>query len=169
MVDKGKSDERVLEVGCGGGNTYRFNPMCPHADVFLDIEMPSSSIDNFVLADAQHLPIKTKSCMRIYASHVIEHLVSPDKFLIECVRVLQSHGCVHIWTPNILSKTAKKDASHKHIFNFFTLRRLLRKNGLNSHWRYLVLSSYIPPKIRKIFNVIHSIVLEELFVEACTG
>ena len=161
-------DERVLEVGCGGGNAYRFNPMCPHADVFLDIALPSCSIENFVLADAQHLPIKTKSCTRIYASHVIEHLVSPDKFLIECVRVLQSHGCVYIWTPNMLSKTAKNDGSHKHAFNFFTLRRLLRKNGLNfSHWRYLVLSSYIPPKIRKILNVIHSIVLEELFVQAC--
>jgi ubiquinone/menaquinone biosynthesis C-methylase UbiE len=133
----------------------------------MDILTPNIKIRNFIEADAQHLPLKTDSLTRIYASQLLEHLPDPHKFLDECNRCLQRRGILYLWVPNMFTLNAKKDPTHHYSYNFLTLRRILRQHNFNRlYWRYLVLTSYIPRKIRKFLNAIHSVFLEELYVEA---
>ncbi|MEM3522611.1 MAG: class I SAM-dependent methyltransferase, partial [Candidatus Bathyarchaeia archaeon] len=113
----------MLEVGCGTkakGKQYAFDPKIK-ADVYVDIEKPEVKIDSFVLADAQFLPFKDKAFINVYASHLIEHLPNPLKFLKEARRV--SYGKLYLWLPNKFGKGAHQDPSHLHTFTYFSLKK----------------------------------------------
>lgn len=84
-VDK---DALVLEIGAGG-NPY------PRANVLLDayeetVERIESSLVKdrpIVLGFAERLPFKNKSFDFVIASHVLEHSLNPEAFLMELMRV----------------------------------------------------------------------------------
>lgn len=83
----------ILDVGCG---------VFPHGTVNCDLYVRDAghrgeyatinpkTIRNFVLCDGQHLPFKNACFNLVYSSHVIEHTIFPEVFLMELVRVSKS-------------------------------------------------------------------------------
>ena len=79
--------DSVLEVGSGARPYLR-------ADVLLDISMePFERAGKLikdmplVIGDAQYLPFKDNSFDFVIATHILEHLEKPDKFIKEIQRV----------------------------------------------------------------------------------
>jgi uncharacterized protein (TIRG00374 family) len=54
----------------------------------------------FIIADAQYLPIKSSNADKIICAEIIEHLKSPQNLVNEISRVLKHGGAVVITTPN---------------------------------------------------------------------
>jgi uncharacterized protein (TIRG00374 family) len=54
----------------------------------------------FIIADAQYLPIRPSSADKIICAEIIEHLKRPHQLVNEIVRVLKQGGAVVITTPN---------------------------------------------------------------------
>ncbi|WP_455364819.1 class I SAM-dependent methyltransferase [[Eubacterium] cellulosolvens] len=154
----------IVEVGCGNDITHPFNPQYPYADIFIDIIRPQKKRLNFVVADAHYLPLKRESIDRIYASHLIEHLRNPSKFLRDCYRCLKKNGNINIWTPNAFSPNSI-GRTHFHKFTFFSLHRILKMNGFFPHWRSYVVNPIFHFKIRRIIITLVTTFLDELYVQ----
>ena len=104
------SDSLILDVG-SGGKPY------PRSDVLLDrltgaehrqgsamlIDRPA------VLGDACRMPFKDKSFDYIVASHILEHMADPAKFLEELQRVGKAG---YIETPNFMYERLKPFSIH---------------------------------------------------------
>ena len=140
-----------LEIGCGADKSYGFNPRISGEDVvYADVEKPVKKIERFVKCDAEKLPFRSSCFNEVYASHLIEHLQNPFEFLQEVNRVLSSNGRVWLWTPNFTSPNARKDASHKHVFNYFSLKDTLRAAG----FKPIMFLPIIPYKILKPLAIV---------------
>lgn len=95
-----KSDGLVLDVG-SGGTPY------PRSDVLLDRLTGAEHrcgdammIDRHsVFGDAQKMPFKDKSFDFVVASHILEHMADPDRFIKELQRVGKAG---YIETPNAI-------------------------------------------------------------------
>jgi len=88
-----------LDIGCGGGVKFRPHP---RGDINCDINIPLSTIPNFIRCDADFLPFKPDIFDRVSMYEVLEHLASPLNALIEARRVLQKGGVLELSTPNAL-------------------------------------------------------------------
>jgi len=97
----------ILDVGCGHLSSH-----LSRGNVNIDISKPYRVPENFVLADAHHLPFIDNIFEKVYFYDVIEHVENPSKCLREIYRVLKSRGKVEISTPNPL-----------HWRNFFRVAR----------------------------------------------
>jgi len=144
----------IIEVGPGSGG-YKFNPYIKPSlgVVYVDINPPNSDIGDalWIVADAHHLPFRDGVADRVYAIHVIEHLEEPMLFLRECYRVLKKGGMVMIVTPNFMSVNALADPDHKHVFNFFKLRKMMREAGFVTRHRLGWNIGSLTPKPLRLF------------------
>lgn len=149
----------TLDVGCGTNKSYKFRPSEVSINtVFMDVEYPSSdviAIGNWIVGDAELMPFRPNSFTKIYASHLIEHLNNPEKFIYSCKILLKSRGMLTIKTPNLFSKNINIDSTHKHVFTVFRLIKIARK--LNMRVVYHV---NIGRRVNKLFRfVLGSLVL----------
>jgi SAM-dependent methyltransferase len=121
-----------LEIGPGSGR-YDFNPkICPYHDnhVFVDLGAPArDKPSSFLIGDAHHLSFRNESFQEAYMSHVLEHLESPAAALSEAWRVLAPAGRVFVWVANFTDRTSVTDRSHRTVFSYFSLKRLLSRSG----------------------------------------
>lgn len=118
-----KNDMKVLDVGCGAR---------PKGDVNVDLYPNNKQqckesynpkrIRNFVIADAENLPFKTKCFLKVYAIHVCEHLKNPFKALHEFNRVGK---IIYIRVPSPYDPHLSK--AHLYTWDCVTLRNLLTK------------------------------------------
>jgi len=156
-----------LEVGVGfrERGKYSFRPRAAGSDVvYVDVRPPEFEVGSpWVVADAQHLPFRDGIFEEVYASHLIEHLSDPARFLREARRVLRRGGEVILWTPNFLSRNAYLDPDHKHVFNVFKIRRMLVGAGLRPHYGANV-GNRIPRFIRVILKLVFLVLCDELCV-----
>jgi len=157
----------ILEIGPGytlSGKGYRFNPkVCPSDNVvYLDIQPPRFACSDWVVGDAQMLPFRSNAFETIYASHVIEHLEDPEMFLRECHRVLRRGGRLFVYTPNFLSRNARADPDHKHVFTVFSLSRLLRSAGFRVRYPGTNIGSLLPKFVRMFIKALLYILSDEL-------
>ena len=125
------SNALVLDVG-SGGDPY------PRADVVLDRLTGAQhrcgeamTIDRHaVYADACEMPFKDKSFDFIVASHILEHMSDPDKFLRELMRVGKAG---YIETPNAIFERLYPYEIHcleiLHIKNRLLIRKKERALG----------------------------------------
>jgi SAM-dependent methyltransferase len=162
------SDVSVLEIGPGTNRRYPFRPKAPWGNeaVFLDLEKPSDevkSLGHWVLGDAQNLPFKDAVFTWIIASHIIEHLEDPLKFLNESRRVIKSRGCVDIYAPNFISRNARADPDHKHVFNVFALLRAAWKIDFKVRFPVHV-GTKLPSNLQRILNLAINLVLDEIHI-----
>ncbi|MCJ7632333.1 class I SAM-dependent methyltransferase [Candidatus Bathyarchaeota archaeon] len=100
----------TLAIGCGGNREY---PNSTLRDVNLDIRLPYFCIENFVLADAMHLPFREKAFRRVYGAHITEHLADPEAFIRECRRVGES---LELSFPRWISVAAYLDPTHRWVW-----------------------------------------------------
>jgi len=167
---------KVLEVG-SGSSIYtdkspehyhiRFMPVCALADIFLDIVPPDKRVvskifGDFIVADAQHLPLRSRVFGEVFAKRLIEHIPNYLLFLKESNRVLRKGGKLYLWTPNYFSKIAtckrpfarKTDPSHIHVFTNMRLALALKKVGFRIVALKSSLATYfpIPTYLRWILN-----------------
>lgn len=103
------SEDIVLDIGCGSGVQLReIGAMKCKLAVGIDLNRnalkfaKNKSIANtdFIIADAEHLPIKTNSITKVVCSQVIEHLPNPSLLIAENNRILKTDGEIVITTPN---------------------------------------------------------------------
>lgn len=71
-------DKLSLDIGCGEYGEGGVN---------IDVYFPAKPQKNFILASAELLPFKDKSFDIVKSSYVIEHLLSPKRFIIENCRI----------------------------------------------------------------------------------
>lgn len=168
----GVGDVVRLEIGPGyakGKNEgYRFNPHFHPKDpdvVYLDIRRPEFRCGiPWIVADAHNLPLRDGVVDEIFAGHVIEHLEDPLKFLGECRRVLKKGSMVTVVTPNFLSRNAYLDPTHKHIFNFVKVWRLVGAAGLKPHLPNPNIGNLIPWGIRILFKLFLAFLSDSIIV-----
>ena len=136
----------ILDVGCGDR---------PRGTVNVDLNVGDSAhlykrhshlkaIQNFVCADAQHLPFRSNVFAKVLCWHTLEHLADPSLALKEMVRV--ANGTVQVVVPyryhekiqNFFMPQRRMWAKkyHKHFFDKRQLQTMLRKLKLRGTIRY---------------------------------
>ena len=145
-----KDAKRILDVGCSSGIiTVEIAKNLPQSqtvglDSYKDVIVFARSkyphID-FVIADAHRIPFKNKSFDLVICTETLEHVLDPQRVLLEIKRVLKKRGKAiismdsgsflfktvwYFWT-----KTKGKvwDNAHLHEFNAQVLENLIRKSG----------------------------------------
>lgn len=129
------SDGLKLAVGCGGNSEYSKATL---RDVNLDIRLPNIEVNDFVLADAVHLPFRERAFREVYGAHIIEHLDDPEAFIVECTRVGEIY---EISFPRWFSAAAYIDPTHKWVWFAGKFRRIPR--FLNRLIRFLFANKLI--------------------------
>lgn len=148
----------IVEVGPGSGK-YSFRPhIAPSLNaVYIDVNPPGTGVGeaNWIVADAHKLPLRNSVAEEIYAVHVVEHLEDPMLFLREVHRVLVRGGLLLIVVPNFMSVNAYADPDHKHVFNFFRLKRMLREAGFTVRHRVgQNVGSLMPKPLRLLIRLL---------------
>jgi uncharacterized protein (TIRG00374 family) len=104
-----KAGDIVVDIGCGSGVQLQEIGRKGYAlAVGIDVSLNAAlhgrkkSIKNtdFIIADAQHLPVKASCVDKIICAEIIEHVKEPDHLITEIARVLKNGGEVVITTPN---------------------------------------------------------------------
>ena len=134
---------RMLEIGCGGGDSLK---------IFADWGWKTEGLDfdQAAVANARAKGLKVwhgdvfsckyeaNSFDAIYASHVLEHVPEPEKLLKESLRILSPGGRCVILTPNAASVGHRwfksfwrglEPPRHLHIFTPEALAGLARSAG----------------------------------------
>ncbi len=106
-----QSGSDFLECGCGTGRDAKFIEDSRGTSKFsyTGIEWSSNLVTaarenglNVIQGDLNLLiPIESESKDCVYALSVLEHLLMPCHFLLECKRILRANGRLIILTPNI--------------------------------------------------------------------
>lgn len=78
-------------------------------------------IDMVVDIDKYPWPWKDGSVDGIHASHVIEHLSDPQKFIWECLRVLKKDGFLRLSLPHASNVSAVGCFGHYRTFSYNTM------------------------------------------------
>jgi len=68
----------IIDLGCGA---------TPTGDVNIDLNPSWSKAENFILASAQSIPIRSNVASLLFTSHMLEHVLSPFDVLCEIKRV----------------------------------------------------------------------------------
>jgi 2-polyprenyl-3-methyl-5-hydroxy-6-metoxy-1,4-benzoquinol methylase len=106
------SHDLVLDIGCGSGVQIREITENGYIRAIgIDVNRNaleyarSKGIPNteYLIADAQHLPIKSGCIDKLICAEIIEHLITPQNLITEIKRVLKYEGEVVITTPNAKS------------------------------------------------------------------
>lgn len=141
---------KLLDVGCGDGRLTRsIRAQCSDVivhgcDLSTAALARSEGLDRRYSVDlnCEVLPEPSESFDLVTASEVIEHLIMPDRVLLELTRVLKPGGHALLTVPNVAfwrfriqalrgqvpSVTA--DERHLHSFNATLLDQLVRSVGL---------------------------------------
>lgn len=102
----------IIDIGCGSGVQIR-ETGASDAKMVLGIDLNRNALkfarekgipnSDYILADAEHLPVRSGKVDKIICAEIIEHLISPDKMVSEIKRVLNKDGEIVITTPNEFS------------------------------------------------------------------
>jgi 2-polyprenyl-3-methyl-5-hydroxy-6-metoxy-1,4-benzoquinol methylase len=137
---------RLLDVGCGNGETLRvlrdlgwnaegidFDPVT--------VERARSKMLNVRLGTLREQRYDNDSFDAIVMCHVIEHVHDPLDLVRECQRILKPGGRLVVLTPNVDSWGHRRfhrawlfldPPRHLHLFNLSTLRALAAKANLET-------------------------------------
>jgi SAM-dependent methyltransferase len=143
--------ERILDIGCGDG---LMSPFCARqgaklvlADIDADkLGSVKAALSGFgpdcaeyLLTDANPLPLEDGSVDKIIASEVMEHVEKLDDFVRELMRVAKPGAQFLVSAPSEISERLQKDLAppsyfeapnHIRIFEAGELVRLLTRHGL---------------------------------------
>lgn len=116
---------RTVDVGCGG---TKQKPTSCGVDVHL-----VSGVD--VVADVRDaLPFADASIDRVYAVHVLEHVLDLVEVMNELHRVLTDDGVLHVLSPHWQSIAAVADPTHVKYLDVQTFKWFCGPHGGSSLW-----------------------------------
>ena len=99
-----------LNLGCG------YDRKAEYVNVD-QIKTPASDI----LADLHHLPFKKNAFNEVYLSHVLEHILEPDKALKEVHRISKLNGKIIIRVPHAFTHSNFLNPTHRTHFLIGTI------------------------------------------------
>ncbi len=116
----------IIDIGCGNkpigyvnlDKEFDFNI---HIDK--GIKMNPKEYFNFIIGDAQELPIKNNCFEIVYSSHLLEHLPIPLKALYEFKRISKEKIIIKI--PLSIDDFKSEHEKHLYSWNHSTFRNLL--------------------------------------------
>jgi 2-polyprenyl-3-methyl-5-hydroxy-6-metoxy-1,4-benzoquinol methylase len=156
-----KSDDIILDIGCGGGNLSAALLNLNFTVIGMDLSRKNISdakkinvTMDLVIGDAENLPFKTASADTIFAFGLLEHLPNPQFALREMRRSTKSSGTLvllqtfrlddyqKMWHRLLysfgLTRASKSELEKQHInqFNPAIWASLLAKNSFSNTVRY---------------------------------
>src|SRR5262249_23195407 len=90
-----RTGERLLDVGCAGGNQHASDLAC--TVIGLDED---AAVHPTVVGNAQQMPFDTASFDYVICHHVLEHVAEPAPALREVARVLKPSGGLSVAVPD---------------------------------------------------------------------
>jgi SAM-dependent methyltransferase len=114
-----------LDVGCGDQKQYPDN-------IGVDIR-PAEGVD--VVADlTEGIPVPDASVDRVFAVHVLEHLIDFLPLVDECHRVLRPGGVLHVLSPWWRYVNAVADPTHVRLLDVQTIKGICARAGSDRRW-----------------------------------
>lgn len=138
----------LIDVGCGLRSYQAI--FADRVDSYIGIDWPGIAYQTEpdVIGDALHIPIKPGCADTVLATEVMEHLVSPDIFLSEVVRVLRLGGRLILSVPFL--EPLHEEPRDYYRFTPFSLHLLLDHHGFcvekiwsRGGWWSVVLGSFV--------------------------
>ncbi|MDP9396941.1 MAG: BON domain-containing class I SAM-dependent methyltransferase [Actinomycetota bacterium] len=121
-----------LDVGCGAVKQYAGN-------VGVD-QYALAGVD--IVADVSRpLPFRSGSVDRIFAVHVLEHLLDFLPLLDECWRLLRPGGILHVLSPDWRHVNAVADPTHVRYLDVQTFKYLCTEHPARCRWLPLAAGS----------------------------
>lgn len=122
----------------GSGHNYP-----AHKDVVRCDILPGEGVDMVFDLDVLPWPIEDGAAMEVNASHIMEHLKDPCRFMDELWRISYPGGLVYIETPDAANlDLAWADPTHKRAFrlhtflNYFTVLGQHRLPTVKHAWEF---------------------------------
>ncbi len=116
---------RTMDVGSGG---TKQKPTSVGVDMY-----PAPGLD--VLADLRRrLPFADRSVDRVYAVHVLEHVIDIVPVMNELHRILADDGVLHVLSPDWRSIAAVADPTHVKYLDVQTFKWFCGPHGGNELW-----------------------------------
>ncbi len=164
--------EICIDIGCGSGRSYMFNPSCPlHFEtVLIDVEYPSSDIArfvssrgslHFVVASVEMLPLRSSCVDRGYAVHVLEHVTDLRRALLQIWRVMKPGALLHVVFPTLLSVDIDADPSHRQRMTFLRFAKIARSCGFSVILPVRA-GSKLPRIVRRLLSIFMNMVVDHL-------
>jgi len=146
-----KSNQKVLDIGCGDGVLLSF---MEKGNLF-GVDLDQSSLNygasrvkaKFIQAPADKLPFKANFFDIVLATEIIEHLSQPEKLIQEAKRVLKPEGYLILTTP---LKQPGKLADKLHVQEFSPTEL---KNLLHPHFQLITITQSHPLCFKKIYTL----------------
>lgn len=114
-----------LDIGCGDQKQYPDN-------VGVDVRR-ARDVD--VVADLTNgIPVPDRSVDRVFAVHVLEHLIDFLPLVDECHRVLRPGGVLHVLSPWWRYVNAVADPTHVRLLDVQTFKGICSRPGSDRHW-----------------------------------
>ena len=132
-----KSGSKLLDVGSGVGiQCSNFANIGLEVYGVDNIDLPTSNNFTYVKADLtkNNIPFEDDTFDVVFSKSVIEHIVDPELFLIECNRVLKQGGMLIILTPDwqTQSDVFYDDPTHVHPYTKTSLKYVLELYGFKN-------------------------------------
>ncbi len=138
----------MLDLGCG---TRRYEVIFREVvDSYIGLDWPEIKGRAFpdVIGDAMNVPFMDSSVDAVLATELMEHLPSPQKFLLEVARVLREGGVLILSVP--FMEPIHEEPRDYYRFTPFSLRLLLEECGFSIRkiwnqggWWSVVLGSFV--------------------------
>ncbi len=150
----------ILDIGCGESN---------EGTIGLDVYIPQKIPANFIVGSAELLPFADNSVDVVRNSYVIEHLLNPSDFILNCLRIARERVVIITdnsdWIGEVFMRLigAGRIFHNEHMYKWSEeyMNNLIKKLKLNGEAKVLNLSQNplvtIPalfgklPRIGKIF------------------
>ncbi|OLF16303.1 methyltransferase domain-containing protein [Actinophytocola xanthii] len=115
----------AVDIGCGGSKQYPGN---------VGFDRRRTGAVN-VLADlGQGIPLRDGSVDRVFAVHVLEHLVDFLPLVDECHRVLRPGGVLHVLSPWWRYVNAVADPTHVRLLDVQTFKGICARPDSDLKW-----------------------------------
>jgi SAM-dependent methyltransferase len=119
-VRVGGRDPVIVDLGCGDQRQYPTN---------LGVDLRRTPEVAAVADVSRPLPFRGASVDRIFAVHVLEHLIDFLPLVDECHRVLRPGGVLHVLSPWWKHVNAVADPTHMRLIDTQTVKGICRGPG----------------------------------------